>query len=162
MFSNLSIGSVLHGVDWRGDMKWFTGKVDKVVPSMNKQYYNVFGQVPSLTFDITVDIDGEQKQFQQIPGNDTIADFGKGAFIISDNKDSLYNYIKSQLKKSEDIIASRDEHLSRIPQYKNVLAEMRPDLSNSNEVKELKEQVSSLQSQLAETLALLKGEKEKK
>lgn len=159
MFSNLSRGSILHGVDWRGDMKWFTGSIERITPSMtiNKPYNNSFGQYPSLAFDILVNVNGEQKQFQQIPGNDTIADFGKGAFILADNKDSLYNYVKLQLKNSEDILSSVEEHKARIPQYKEVLSDMMPGATNSSEVKELKEQVSILQSQLAETLSLLKS-----
>jgi hypothetical protein len=161
MFSNLSRGSILHGVDWRGDMKWFTGSIERITPSMtiNKPYNNSFGQYPSLAFDILVNVNGEQKQFQQIPGNDTIADFGKGAFILADNKDSLYNYIKSLLKSSEDVVSSVEVHKALIPQYKSVLSELNPGTSNASEVKELKDQVGSLQAQLAEALSLLKGEK---
>jgi len=39
---------------------------------------------------------------------------------------------------------------------------MRPGATNNSEVKELKEQVGSLQAQLAEALALLKGENKPK
>lgn len=157
MFQNLGKGSILHGVDRRDGMKWFTGSVERIVPSLNRQYTNVFGQVPALALDIVVNVNGEQKQFQQVPSNDTIADFGKDAFIIADNKDSLYNYIKSLLKNSEDIVASVDEHKALIPQYRNVLSELMPGANNANEVKELKEQVGTLQSQLAEALSLLKS-----
>jgi hypothetical protein len=38
---------------------------------------------------------------------------------------------------------------------------MRPDVNNASEVKELKAQVSNLQSQLAEALTLLKAESNK-
>jgi len=161
MFSSLSKGSPLHGVDWRGDMRWFTGTVERVTPSMSKQYNNVFGQFPALVFDIVVNVDGEQKQFQQIPGNDVVADFGKGAFIIADSKDSLYNYMRSQLKKSEDIVASEEEHKARIPQIKHVLSDMMPGSADSDEVKELRGQVQSMQEQLAEALALLRQGKNK-
>lgn len=158
MFSNLSKGSILHGVDRRGEMRWFTGSVERVSPSINKPFNNIYGQFPSLALDIVVNVNGEQKQFQQVPANDAIADFGKEAFIIADNKDSLYNYVKSLLKTSEDIVASVDEHRALIPQYKNVLSELMPGATSASEVKELKEQVGNLQSQLAEALALLKGE----
>lgn len=162
MFSNLSKGSILHGIDRRDNMRWFTGSVEKIAPSLSKQYSNVFGQFPPFTLDIVVNIDGEQKQFQQVPGNDTIADFGKDTFILADNKDSLYNYIKTLLKTSEDIVASVEEHKTLIPQYKNVLSELMPGSTNSSEVRELKEQVGNLQSQLAEALALLKSGNSKK
>lgn len=159
MFSNLSKGSILHGVDRKGELKWVTGSVERVTPSLNNQYPNVFGQFPSLNLDIVVNINGERKEFKQVPSNDTIADFGQDAFIIADNKDSLYNYIKSLLKSSEDVVSSVDIHKALIPQYKSVLSELNPGSSNASEVKELKDQVGSLQAQLAEALSLLKGEK---
>jgi hypothetical protein len=160
MFSNLSRGSILHGVDRNGgEMKWFTGSVERVTPSINNQYPVAFGQFPSLNLDILVNINGSQKEFKGVHSNDIIADFGKDSVILADNKDSLYNYIKSLLKTSEDVVDEDNIklHKALIPQYKNVLSEMMPGSAGSNEVKELKEQVTSLQSQLAEALSLLKS-----
>ena len=162
MFSNLGKGSILHGVDRRDKMKWFTGSVERITPSLSKQYPNIYGQYPSLALDIVVNINGEQKEFKQLNSNDTVADFGQDSIIIADNKDSLFNYVKSQLKISEDVIHSVSMHEALIPQYKAVLSELMPGATSASEVKELKEQVSSLQSQLAETLSLLKAEIKKK
>lgn len=162
MFSNLSKGSVLYGVDRRGELKWFTGSVEKITPSINQNFQPNFGQFPSVTIDITATIDGEQKEFKQVPSSDIIADFGQNAFIIADNKDSLYNYVKTLLKQSEDAVKSAPIHEARIPQYKNILSELMPGLNNSNEIKELKEQVNSFQLQLKEALTLLKENKTNK
>lgn len=156
MFSNLSNGSVLYGIDRRGEMKWFTGSVERITPSINQPYKANFGQFPSLSLDIIASINGEQKEFKQVPSNDIIADFGQNAFIIADNKDSLCNYVKTLLKQSEDVVNSVDVHKARIPQYKSILNELMPGVSNATEVKELKEQVNTLQSQLSEALTLLK------
>lgn len=156
MFSNLSNGSVLYGIDRRGEMKWFTGSVERITPSINQQYKTNFGQFPSISLDIIANINGEQKEFKQVPSNDIIADFGQNAFIIADNKDSLCNYVKTLLKKSEDVVSSVETHKALIPQYNNILAELIPGMNNNNEVKELKEQVGNLQSQLKEALALLR------
>lgn len=158
MFANLSRGSILHGIDKKGGMKWFTGSVERVIPSVSNQFQNPFGQFPNLTLDITVNIDGKAQEIKGIPSNNIIADFGDDSVIIADNKDSLYNYVKSQLKISEDAVNEENikRHKKLIPQYKNVMAEMMPGAQNNNEVKELKEQVGTLQSQLAEALSLLK------
>ena len=157
MFSNLSKGNILYGIDRKGGMTWFTGSVERVIPSMTKQYSNLYGQFPTLNLDIVATINGEQKEFKQVHGNDTIADFGPNAFVIADNKDSLYNYVKSLLKTSEDIVNSVETHKALIPQYKNVLNELMPGTTNNAEVKELKEQVGSLQSKLEDVLSLLKS-----
>lgn len=159
MFSNLSKGSILHGIDKRGGgMKWFTGSVERISPAMNTQYPSAYGQMPIMNVDIVAIINGEQKEFKGVHANDAIADFGQDSFVIADNKDYLYNYVKSLLKTSEDIVAEDNirYHNNLIPLYKNVLSEMRPDVSNASEVKELKAQVGTLQAQLTEALSLLK------
>ena len=92
-----------------------------------------------------------------MPSNSAIADFGDKAFVIADNKDSLYNYIKSLKDKSKAVVDSAPYHESLIPQYDNVLNELMPgSASNSDEVKALKDEVGSLKSQLAEAISLLK------
>lgn len=164
MFSNLSKGSILHGVDRSGNkMKWFTGSVERVVPSLHSSQQSPFMQPSMIDIDLIVIVDGSQKEFRGIHAGDTIADFGKGSWIISDNKDYLYNYVKSLLKSSEDIVDEDNinYHKSLIPQYKGVLSEMRPEVSNASEVKELREQVGNLQTQLAEALSLLRAGTEK-
>jgi hypothetical protein len=157
MFSGLSRGSILHGVDRANGMRWFTGSIERVTPSMG--YSNIVGQFPSVDLDIVANIDGKQRVFKGIHSNDSIADFGEDSIILADNKDSLYNYVKSLLKISEDATDKENirKHEAWKPQYRSILAEMMPGVSNSNEVKELKEQVGNFQSQLAEVLALLKS-----
>ncbi len=160
MFSNLSKGSILQGVDRRGGkMKWFTGSVERVIPSTSNPYQTPFGQPPVMNVDIVAIVDGAQQEFKGIHAGDTIADYGKDSFILSDNKDYLYNYVKSLLKNSEDVVDEDNikYHKGLIPQYRGVLSEMRPDVTSASEVKELKEQVGSLQAQLAEALSLLKS-----
>jgi hypothetical protein len=160
MFSNLSKGSILHGIDRRGGkMKWFTGSVERVIPSLNNQYQAPFGQPPVVNVDIVAIVDGAQQEYKGIHAGDTIADYGKDSLILSDNKDYLYNYVKSLLKTSEDIVDEDNikYHKNLIPQYRGVLSEMRPEVTHATEVKELKEQVGSLQAQLAEALSLLKS-----
>jgi len=160
MFSNLSRGSILHGIDRRNQMKWFTGSIERVTPSINNQYPNAFGQFPGVNIDIVANINGEQKEFKGVHSNDFIADFGEDSFILADNKESLYNYVKSLLKASEEATNEEiiEKHKKWIPQYKDVLSDMMPGASNSNEVKELRQQVGTLQEQLAEALSLLKGQ----
>lgn len=159
MFSNLSRGSILHGIDRRNGMKWFTGSIERITPSINNQYPNAFGQFQGLNLDIVVNVNGEQKEFKGIHSNDFIADFGEDSFILGDNKESLYNYVKSLLKTSEEATNEEtiEKHRRWIPLYRDVLSDMMPGASGSNEVKELRQQVGSLQEQLAEALALLKS-----
>ena len=92
-----------------------------------------------------------------MPSNNAIADFGEKSFIIADNKDSLYNYVKTLRQTSKNIVDSASYHESLIPQYDDVLNELMPGSANNDEVKALRSEVGSLKSQLAEAISLLKG-----
>lgn len=156
MFSTLSKGNVLYGLDRRDKVKWFTASIENVTPTMSKTT-QMFGQMPELRLDIVANINGEQKTFQQVPSNNAIADFGDKSFVIADNKDSLFNYVKTLKQTSKNIVESASYHESLIPQYDEVLNELMPGSANNDEVKALRTEVGSLKSQLAEAIALLKG-----
>lgn len=162
MFSTLSKGSVLYGLDRRDKVKWFTASIEAINPTYSKTSPNMFGQMPELRLDIIANINGEKRTFQQVPSNNAIADFGENLFVIADNKDSLFNYTKKLLNDSEEIIKSYPFHKERIPQYKEVLNEIMPGSADTGEVKELRNEVSTLKSQLAEVINLLKAENSKK
>lgn len=156
MFSNLSKGNVLYGLDRTDKIKWFTATVENVTPTMGAATPNMFGQMPEIRLDIVCNINGMQKTFQQVPSNNAIADFGDKSFVIADNKDSLFNYIKTLRQKSKAIVDSAPYHDSLIPQYDDVLNELMPGSANNDEVKALRNKVDSLTSQLAEAISLLK------
>ena len=124
MFSTLSKGNVLYGLDRTDSIKWFTASVENVTPTIGNQNSSMFGQMPELRLDIVCNINGEKKTFQQVPSNSAIADFGDKSFVIADNKDSLYNYIKSLKDKSRAIVESAPYHEKLIPQFDSVLKEL--------------------------------------
>ena len=157
MFSTLSKGNVLYGLDRRNNIKLFTASIEKVTPFVNRYVSNTFGQMPEVSLDIIVNINGEQKEFKQVPSNNAIADFGEKAFVIADNKDSLYNYIKKLRQDSKTIVDSASYHESLILQYDDVLNELMPGSTNNDEVKDLKNEVTSLKKQLEEAISLLKN-----
>ena len=156
MFSNLSKGSVLYGLDTKGEVRMFTATVDSISMPRPKYMQNTFGQLPEMVLDIVANVNGERKEYKEVPTNNVIADFGPDTFVLSDSRDSLTNYVRSQLQKSKDVVNSADKHKALIPQYEHVLGELDPASANDSAVKELKGQVESMQSQMNEVLSLLK------
>ena len=157
MFSTLSKGNILYGLDRRDKINWFTASIENITPVYGKANPNMFGQLPELRLDIVANVNGERREFKQVPSNNAIADFGETSFVIADNKDSLFNYIKTLRQNSKAIVDSAPYHNSLIPQYDTVLNELVPSSANNEEVKALKDEVSSLKSQLAEAISLLKS-----
>jgi hypothetical protein len=156
MFSNLSKGSVLYGLDTKGEVRMFTATVESISLPRPKYMQNTFGQLPEMVLDIVANVGGERKEYKEVPTNNVIADFGPETFVLSDSRDSLMNYVRSQLQRSKDIVNSADKHKSLIPQYESVLGELDPSSANDSAVKELRGQVESMQSQMQEMLSLLK------
>lgn len=161
MFSNLSKGSVLYGLDNKEGVKLLTATIDKVTLPYPKNMQNTFGQMPEMVVDITVNVDGERREFKQVPSSNAIADFGPNTVVLADSKDSLVNYVRSLRQTSRNIIESCSRHQELIPQYDKVLEELNPELVNENAVRELRQQVGDLQAQLAEALSLLRKENAK-
>lgn len=157
MFSNLSKGSVLYGLDTKGEVKLFTATVESVSLPRPRFMQNTFGQLPETVVDIVATINGERREFKQVPSNNAIADFGPDTFVLSDTKDSLMNYVSGMLQNSRNIVNSVDKHKALITQYEQVLGELNPNVANDNAVKELRGQVESMQSQMQEMLSLLRN-----
>ena len=159
MFSNLSKGSILYGLNTKGDIKLFIAPIETVSVLYPKNVNNTFGQLPDMVIDIVANVNGERREFKQVPSNSAIADFGPDTFVLADNKESLNSYVNSMLQNSKNIVNSVDKHKSLITQYENVLKDINPNYSNNNDsaVKELKDEVNTLKSQLAEAISLLKS-----
>ena len=159
MFSNLSKGSVLYGLDTKDGIKVFNATVETVSIPRPRFMQNTFGQLPEMVLDIVATVNGERKEYKEIPVNNAIADFGPNTFVLSDSKDSLMNYVSSMLQSSRNIVNSVDKHKSLISQYEQVLGELNPASANESAVKELREQVQDMQGQMGEILSLLKAGK---
>lgn len=156
MFSNLSKGSVLYGLETKGDMKFFTAPVESVSMPRAKNFNPTFGQMPELVVDIVAVVGGERREFKQVPSNSSIADFGPDTFVLADNKDSLANHIRSLRQVSQTVIDSYAKHKEKIPQYDKILTELDPTSVSENAVKELGHKVNTMEGQMAEILSLLK------
>ena len=157
MFSNLSKGSVLYGLETKGEIKMFTAPVDSVTIQYPKHMNNTFGQLPEMVVDIVATVNGERREFKQVPSNSAIADFGPETLVLADSRDSLNGYVNSMLQNSRNIVNSVEKHKALISQYENVLGVLNPNQVNDNAVKELGNKVNNMESQMAEILSLLKS-----
>ena len=156
MFSNLSKGSVLYGLDKRDGVTLFTATVDSVSLALPSMMNMPMGQ---STLNIKATVKGKQGDFLNVPSTNAIYDMGN--MVLADNKDSLVNYATMELQNSRSIVNSMDAHKRLIEQYESILSDLNPSVSGNTEVKELRSEISDLKSQLAEALALLKDKSKK-
>ena len=153
MFSNLTQGSILYGLETKDELKVFTAPITNVSLPRPLLTQNTFGQVPVTVVDIVATVNGEKREFKQVPGNTTIANFGQDAFILADSKESLNSYIESMLQNSRNIVASVDKHKALINQYESAYKELNPSIAisgNDDAVKALRNEVNELKGLIKE------------
>lgn len=153
MFSNLSKGNILYGLDKsNGEIKYFTAVVENATPTLP---VNV-GQFMGNVMNIEATRDGKVLKFQQIPSSSAIADYGNNTFVLADSKDSLTNYVNSKLQASRNIVNSYEENKKLVESYTNILNDINPN-PNSDELKAIKDEFSDIKDQFKEIISLLKG-----
>lgn len=158
MFSNLTQGSILYGLETNGDYKVFTAPITNtpVVKPVYKQ--NGYTTVTEMTVDIEAMVNGEKREFKQVPSNNSIANFGENAFVLADSKEALNTYIQSMLQNSKKVIESVDKHKELIKQFENSYKQLNPNyIDNDSTVKELRSKVDSMESRLDEIITLIKS-----
>lgn len=125
------------------------GSVVSVSTPMPKyQVPPVFGQHQEMVVDLIVKVNNQDVNYQKIPANLDLADFGTGNIVISDNRNAMNSEILSLKQKSVNIINSVDHHQKLIESYDSMLSGLNPEFAEKQqqqaEINELKLQVNDL------------------
>ena len=128
------------------------GKVINVSPPIPK-YGNTGMYNPEMIIDITADVNGTMTNFQKLPANGEIADFGNN-IVISCNKDAMNNEIAAMKQRSQDIVNSIQLHKDIIKGCDEILMQLNPEIQERQrqeaENKALREEVNSLKEMFKE------------
>ena len=120
----------------------------------NSSMYN------DLVLDITADVDGKVTNFQKLPANSEIADFGNN-IVVSVSKDAMNNEVTSMKQRSIDIIASIEQHQSIIQGCDKILQMLNPEIAEKQkqeaENKALREEINSLKEMFSEFINQFKN-----
>lgn len=133
------------------------------------------GQQPEYVVDVTVTVNGAIQQFQRLPANKEIADFGDGYgnIVVSMSRDAMNNELATLKSKSETHIQKVDEEKQKILAYEAILQQINPEYAEKQkqeaEIINLKNQMAALtqtnanlESMITQILSEIKGEKSKK
>ena len=157
MFANLTQGSILYGVDLKNNGAFFTAPILKVsVPT-----HIGISQYPNSIVDITASINGEQREFKQVPSNSSIADFGSDVLILGDSRDALNAYLQSKRQERIKRIQGIEEDKKMVKIYDNALKQINPSYTNQEEVKALNDRIGSLEAQIAKMVEVMQASNKK-
>lgn len=134
------------------------GKVTNVSVPVPK--YGNTSMYNDLVLDITVDVDGKPTNFQKLPANSEIADFGN-SLVIATNKDAMNSEVMSMKQRSLDILNSIEQHQSIIQGCDEILKILNPEIvekqRQEEENKALREEINSLKEMFSEFLNQFKN-----
>lgn len=128
-----------------------------------------FGQPQELLVDITLKVDDKQGQFPKVPANLDVWEYEqngvKTSYVLATSKEAINAEINSLRQQAECIINSVEHHRQVIAACDCMLQQLNPEYAEKQrqeqEIAELKSQLALQQSQMAELINLLKGEKGK-
>lgn len=132
------------------------------------------GTQPEYVVDVTVSVNGATQQYQKLPANKEIADFGDsyGNIVVSMNRDAMNNEIATLKSRSEDHIKRVDEEKQKIIAYESILQQLNPEYAEKqkqeaeiinlkNQVAQMAQSNSNLEKMMNQLLKELKGKEEK-
>lgn len=108
------------------------------------------GSQPEYIVDVTVNVNGATQQYQRLPANKEIADFGDsyGNIVVSMSRDAMNNEIATLKNRSEDHIKRVDEERQKIVAYESILQQLNPEYAEKQkqeaEIMNLKNQVAAM------------------
>ena len=134
------------------------GKIINVSVPVPK--YGNTSMYTDLILDITADVDGKSTNFQKIPANSEIADFGNSV-VIATSKEAMNSEVMSMKQRSLDIINSIEQHQSIIKGCDEFLLVLNPEIAEKQkqeqENKALREEINSLKEMFSEFINQFKN-----
>ena len=135
-----------------------TGKVTHVSIPVPK--YGTNSMYNDLVLDITVEIEGKATNFQKLPANGDIADFGNNV-VIAVSKEAMNSEVMSMKQRSVDILNSLEQHRSIIDGCDEILQVLNPEIAEKQrqeqENKALREEINSLKEMFSEFMNQFKN-----
>lgn len=118
-----------------------------------------FGQPQEMVVDVTISVNGQNINYQKLPANAEIADFGQnGNMVIACSRDAMNAEVTAMKQKSIDILNSVEFHQSVITGCDKMLTVLNPEFAEKQrqemEINSLKEQVGSMSKSMNELIEL--------
>lgn len=161
MFSALSQGSLVHILDKNDGLKYKVGEVIGVTqPNM---FGGAFGtpsfSAPTSQVAIKVKIDGEVKDFNEIPATNTIMSYNNGNFILSETVQGIQTEVENIHKRDKQILANREFYEKEVSACEAIMKEISPQFAKDKErddrINTLDNKVSSMEDKVDKILNIL-------
>ncbi len=148
MFQGLRQGNLFYILDKGEDTRLRTGQVVSVSNPQAR-----FGSMPPIgqpfdsTVDVTVRVDEETLNFNQLPSQLSIANFGAGGVVVSDSREAMMAEIEGMQRASQQVLDSVEHHRKVMEACAKIRQTLDPRLAEESQ---MKERVHSLEKEMQE------------
>lgn len=170
-FSQLRQNSLLYILNREGVPTVNIGTVVGVSTPMTKMgVHPMFNQMQDVVVDITTKVDDKQGVFYKVPANLDVWEYEhngvKTPYILATTKEGINAEVNALRQQALGVINSIDHTRQVVKACDEMLKSLNPEFAEKQrqeaEIAELKSQLATQQSQMAELIALLKGKEQSK
>ena len=170
-FSNLRGSSPLYILNKEGVPSVNIGSVVGVTAPVPKWGVPMaFGQPQEMVVDITVKVDDKQGQFFKVPAHLDAWEYEqngvKTPYVLATSRDAINAEVNNLRQQAIGVLSSIDYNKQIIAACDKMLKQLNPEFAEKQrqeqEIADLKSQLATQQSQMAELISLLKGKEASK
>lgn len=168
-FSSLRSSSLLYILNREGVPTVNVGTIVNVSAPTPKWGGMAFGQQPEMLVDLTVKVDDKQGAFPKVPANLDVWEYEqngvKTPYILATSRDAINAEINTLKQQALGVINSVDYNRQVVTACDQMLRQLNPEYAEKQrqeqEIAELKSRLDTQQTQMAELIALLRGNGER-
>lgn len=162
MFSNLSVGSIVYVLDTKDNYKLSTGQITSITqPRTKLATFNPYVQNAEYVVDIIATINGEKREFKQVPSNLSIANFGSDVFTLADSREAMLTHVDNVYRTKKAICDNIDKTKKELEECSKIRMELSPSFAAETQrdavISNLENKVDNLTERLNALLSAING-----
>lgn len=131
--------------------------------SAPKAKYNTQSFTPQnmmeMVVDVTVRVEDETLNLEQLPSNQSIVNFGQQGMVVSESKEAMVAEVESMMRMSEDVLNKIDYHEKTVAECDKMLKMLNPqyakEVERDEEMSVLKAEVGEIRTSISNMEGLL-------
>lgn len=162
MFSSLRQGNLVYVINKQGGLNVTIGQIIETnATDFNNGYLPVNG---NALINITANIEGVERKFSNLPGNQTLSSYDNGMTIITDSRDIAITEIHNIIKQSELRLSNREYDEKIVSSGKEALAKLNPqyaeDKKREKEMADINKRIDDMNDKFDKLITALSKDKQ--
>lgn len=154
MFSALRQGNIVYLLDKSNGLTLKSGQVIS-----NSGANLMYAATPQTVVNLTIDVAGENKEFNNIPAMQSSVNYNNGNLVLIDNKELAITEVENIVSSSKHILENTSYYEKMVTDGEEVLKILNPqfakDKARDKEIADLKDKVGGMENKLDTIIGLL-------